>query len=90
MLRPLQSLNVGIFAAIGHEGVYYGVKLGKQVPWVKGWPFDAVSHPQYVGSCLTLWGMAALVWGQSPPGLTALVLTWTLLYVTTGLQEQYL
>lgn len=27
----LQTLNVGIFRAIGHVGVYYGFKLGHQV-----------------------------------------------------------
>ena len=27
----LQTLNIGIFRAIGHVGVYYGFKLGHQV-----------------------------------------------------------
>ncbi len=85
-----QSLNAGIFTAIGHEGVYYGFKLGKKVPWVNGWPFDTVSHPQYVGSVLTVWGMAALVWGQAPPSLPVLVALWTALYVITGVQEDRL
>ena len=32
MLDPLlQTLNIGIFRAIGHVGVYYGFKLGHQV-----------------------------------------------------------
>jgi methylene-fatty-acyl-phospholipid synthase len=46
-----QSLNVGIFQAIGHEGVYYGFKLGHKIPWVTGWPFDTVSHPQVSWWC---------------------------------------
>eukprot|EP00882_Tetradesmus_deserticola_P011688 GHRQ01012366.1.p1 GENE.GHRQ01012366.1~~GHRQ01012366.1.p1 ORF type:complete len:196 (+),score=42.00 GHRQ01012366.1:208-795(+) len=86
-----QSLNVGIFQAIGHDGVYYGFKLGRVIPWVNGWPFDTVSHPQYVGSVLTVWGMVALVWGQAPQAaLVVLAGFWTLVYVVTALQEQYL
>lgn len=85
-----QSLNLGIFSAIGHDGVYYGFKLGRKVPWVSCWPFDTVSHPQYVGSVLTVWGMAALVWVQAPPGLGVLVAFWTGLYVVTGVQEDKL
>jgi hypothetical protein len=60
---PLQWLNLGIFHAIGHAGVYYGFKLGHTIPWVDGFPFNVVSHPQYVGSVATLLGMAALVSG---------------------------
>jgi methylene-fatty-acyl-phospholipid synthase len=86
-----QSLNVGIFKAIGHVGVYYGFKLGYKVPWVRGWPFDTVAHPQYVGSVLSIWGAAALLWNQMHlTSLLLVVIYWTLLYVVTGLQEQYL
>lgn len=84
-----QSLNAGIFAAIGKVGVYYGFKLGHTVPWVNGWPFDSVSHPQYVGSVLSVWALIALLWGQLP-GATLLTLGayWTGLYVVTGVQEE--
>ncbi len=75
----------------GHDGVYYGFKLGVKVPWVTGWPFNTVSHPQYVGSVLTVWGMAALVSGHvEPAALGTLVAYWTSLYIATGFQEQYL
>jgi hypothetical protein len=85
-----QSLNAGIFRAIGHAGVYYGFKLGHTIPWVKGWPFDTVAHPQYVGSVLSVWALAALLWGQAPGGgLLVLAAYWTGLYVVTGLQEEY-
>ena len=57
----LQALNVGIYRAIGNSGVYYGFKLGHHVPWHTGFPFNVVSHPQYVGSALTVWGAIALV-----------------------------
>jgi methylene-fatty-acyl-phospholipid synthase len=86
-----QSLNVGIFHAIGTAGVYYGFKLGHQIPWVTGWPFDTVSHPQYVGSVLTVWGCVALLWSQAPPAaLLALAGFWTLVYAATAVQEQCL
>jgi methylene-fatty-acyl-phospholipid synthase len=77
--------------AIGHDGVYYGFKLGKTIPWVNGWPFDTVSHPQYVGSVLTVWALVALVWGQAPHAALAIMSGfWTLVYVVTAVQEQYL
>jgi hypothetical protein len=85
-----QSLNAGIFSAIGRVGVYYGFKLGHKVPWVTGWPFDTVAHPQYVGSVLSVWGLVALLWGNLPAGpLLALGLYWTGLYIVTGAHEQY-
>ena len=64
-----------------------GVKLGHKVPWVNGFPFNVVPHPQYVGSSLSVWGMAALVWGQGPPGIGLLAFYWTMLYIITGYQE---
>ena len=82
-----QVLNVSIYRAIGHAGVYYGFKLGHKVPWVTGFPFNVVSHPQYVGSVLSVWGAAALLWTQAPPGLGLIAAYWTCLYVITGFQE---
>ncbi len=85
-----QSLNAGIFRAIGRDGVYYGFKLGRRVPWVSGWPFDTVAHPQYVGSVLSVWALVALVWGHAPPAsLLVLGGYWTALYALTGAFEQY-
>lgn len=37
----------------GRDGVYYGTKLGKAVPWCRGFPFSVAPHPQYLGSTLT-------------------------------------
>ena len=45
-----------------------GFKLGHTIPWVEGFPFNVVNHPQYVGSVLSVWGAAALVWTQAPQG----------------------
>lgn len=82
-----QALNTGIYNAIGHAGVYYGFKLGKKVPWVTGFPFNVVSHPQYVGSVLTVWAMAILLGSQGVPQLYLLSGYWTGLYVLTGWME---
>lgn len=83
-----QVLNAGIYQAIGHTGVYYGFKLGHTVPWVDGFPFNVVQHPQYVGSVASVWGMAVLVWSQGPqPDLVWLVVYWTFLYICTGVME---
>lgn len=83
-----QVLNAGIFKAIGHVGVYYGFKLGHVVPWVDGFPFNVVRHPQYVGSVATVWGAAVLVSGVLPlADVGLLVFYWTLLYVFTGIME---
>lgn len=82
-----QTLNAGTYKAIGHVGVYYGFKLGHAVPWVDGFPFSVVAHPQYVGSVLSVWGAAVMWWTQAPDGLGLLVGYWTLLYVFTGIME---
>ena len=42
-----QSLNLAIYRAIGNDGVYYGFKLGRTVPWCSGFPFNiGLRHPQ--------------------------------------------
>jgi len=84
-----QTLNAGIFRAIGHPGVYYGFKLGHAIPWVSGFPFNVVPHPQYVGSVMTVWAAAVLLWTQAPSGLGLLAIYWTILYVITGWMESY-
>jgi len=50
-----QSLNIGVYKALGMKGVYYGVKFGAKIPWHEGFPFNVCPHPQYVGSSLTVW-----------------------------------
>lgn len=60
---------------------------GHKVPWVHGFPFSVVSHPQYVGSVLTLWAVPALLWQQRPVGLLPVSVFWTGLYALTAFQE---
>lgn len=52
-----QVLNFGVFWRLGKVGVFYGNKLGHEVPWVKGFPFSLVPHPQYVGTLMSIWGV---------------------------------
>jgi methylene-fatty-acyl-phospholipid synthase len=51
-----QLLNLGVFIRLGKIGVFYGNKLGYDVPWCRGFPFSVLSHPQYVGTVLSIWG----------------------------------
>lgn len=51
-----QVLNFGVFLRLGKTGVFYGNKLGHQVPWCRGFPFSLMPHPQYVGAILSIWG----------------------------------
>jgi len=51
-----QALNVSVFRRLGKTGVFYGVRFGYQVPWVEGFPFSLLKHPQYVGTVLSIWG----------------------------------
>lgn len=81
---------MGIYRAIGEAGVYYGFKLGHTVPWHSGFPFNVVSHPQYIGSVASVIAFAVLVMGQAPSGLWILAGYWTLLYVVTGVWEHCL
>ena len=92
----LQILNVSIYKAIGADGVYYGVRLGKQVPWVTGFPFNmSLSHPQYVGSVLTVWGCFCLTLNlagkqqQQTTGCSELAWYWSMLYITSLLTEEF-
>ena len=40
-----QGFNTAIYRAIGKAGVYYGYRLDEPVPWVTGFPFSVVPHP---------------------------------------------
>uniref|UniRef100_A0A7S0Q3H6 phosphatidyl-N-methylethanolamine N-methyltransferase n=1 Tax=Coccolithus braarudii TaxID=221442 RepID=A0A7S0Q3H6_9EUKA len=85
-----QSLNLSIYRAIGKDGVYYGFKLGRPVPWSTAFPFNAgFRHPQYVGGMLSQLGVFALLATPSSlhAGLLALMAWWVLLYALTSLME---
>ncbi|KAL0878372.1 hypothetical protein Bca101_028078 [Brassica carinata] len=41
-------------------GTYYGVRFGKNIPWVTEFPFGVIRDPQYVGSVMSL--VACVSW----------------------------
>jgi phosphatidyl-N-methylethanolamine N-methyltransferase len=51
-----QLLNFSVFHRLGKIGVFYGNKFGYSIPWCDTFPFSLLSHPQYVGAVLTIWG----------------------------------
>lgn len=51
-----QTLNFGAFYRLGKVGIFYGNKLGHEVPWCEEFPFSFLKHPQYVGTLLSIWG----------------------------------
>jgi len=63
-----------VYQLLGEAGTYYGVRFGKNVPWVTEFPFEVIRDPQYVGSVLSLF--ACLSWVPFK-----YILAWTLGYV---------
>ncbi|KAJ6839249.1 putative phosphatidyl-N-methylethanolamine N-methyltransferase [Iris pallida] len=55
-----QFLNFRVYQLLGESGTYYGVRFGKNIPWVTEFPFGYIKDPQYVGSILSL--LACLCW----------------------------
>mmetsp|Transcript_18587 Transcript_18587/g.33291 ORF Transcript_18587/g.33291 Transcript_18587/m.33291 type:complete len:182 (-) Transcript_18587:353-898(-) len=48
-----QYLNYKVYTLIGRDGVYYGARFGKAIPWVTEFPFGTMRDPQYIGCILT-------------------------------------
>lgn len=55
-----QLFNGAVYKAIGEAGVYYGCRLGKEIPWVYGFPYNTVPHAQYLGATISIWGGCVL------------------------------
>ncbi|KAK4773646.1 hypothetical protein SAY87_028665 [Trapa incisa] len=55
-----QFLNFRVYQLLGEAGTYYGVRFGKNIPWVSEFPFGYIKDPQYVGSMMSL--IACLSW----------------------------
>jgi len=51
-----QVLNFGVFYRLGRTGVFYGNRLGHDIPWCHSFAFSVLKHPQYVGAVLSIWG----------------------------------
>ncbi|PWA88150.1 phospholipid N-methyltransferase [Artemisia annua] len=55
-----QFLNFRVYQLLGEAGTYYGVRFGKNIPWVTEFPFGTIKDPQYVGSIMSL--LACIQW----------------------------
>ena len=87
-----QGLNHAIYQAIGKAGVYYGYRLGEKVPWVTGFPFSVVPHPQYFGVCVSCIGVNIFTATKThiAAGWFNLTAVQVLFYVYMALVEDYL
>lgn len=84
-----QTLNVGVYNAIGKDGVNYGFKLGAPGPWVTCFPYNlGLRHAQYVGCHLSIIGLNVILI-TSQTFLPTLVQTtiWCIYYVYSAWME---
>eukprot|EP00948_MAST-09A_sp_MAST-9A-sp1_P000148 g148.t1 len=90
-----QAMNIGIYRAIGKNGVYYGARLGYKVPWSTSFPFNVYwAHPQYIGAMMTVVGGSILCFHPEAQamvnsGFFALSLWMGVLYMAMGWVEEY-
>ena len=56
-----QILNASVFYRLGAAGVFFGARLGHEIPWCRTFPFSIFSHPQYVGAVLSIWGFFVIM-----------------------------
>lgn len=82
-----QVLSAAVFRKLGNVGVFYGNRLGHELVWVTGFPFNVVRHPQYVGTVLSIWGLF-LIMRFPHPDWYALPLLETAYYVLGARYEQ--
>jgi len=66
--------NNRVYQLLGEAGTYYGVRFGKNIPWVTEFPFGVIKDPQYVGSIMSL---LACLWFAP----FQYILLWVLAYV---------
>lgn len=88
-----QVLNYSVYKTIGEAGVYYGCRLGEQVPWVFGFPFSCFPHPQYLGATMSIWGGAVLFSDSEAlvrSGLMTVTLLMTVFYTFSSYVEEHL
>lgn len=78
-----------VYKKIGKEGVYYGFKLGKHIPWCFDYPFTVYRHPQYTGCVLIYLGMQFLIMYKDFPGEWATMSMFHIwAYGMTGIMEE--
>ena len=87
-----QWLNTAVWNTLGVNGVCYGFKLGRSVPWIMTFPYNiGISNPQYVGSAITNLGIASVLINQksAEAGIFLAWMVWTVFYVFSGYVETY-
>ena len=52
-----QGLTATAFVRLGKAGVFYGNQFGHDVSWCRQFPYSVLSHPQYLGAVMTIWGL---------------------------------
>ena len=76
-----------VYKKIGASGVYYGFKMGIDVPWCEEFPFTKLRHPQYVSASSIF---TALLIGVGWRNTSPILLTYQLwLYSVTAKMEEY-
>nr|POF24150.1 phosphatidyl-n-methylethanolamine n-methyltransferase [Quercus suber] len=48
-----QFLNLRVYQLLGESGTYYGVRFGKNIPWVTEFPFGVIRDPHFHNGLLT-------------------------------------
>uniref|UniRef100_A0A7S3LI74 phosphatidyl-N-methylethanolamine N-methyltransferase n=1 Tax=Aplanochytrium stocchinoi TaxID=215587 RepID=A0A7S3LI74_9STRA len=76
-----QLLNFMVWYRIGIDGVCYGCKFGRSIPWCTQFPYSHFNHPQYLGAILTVWGMFIFCWQDCPYDWYAIPVIETSLYI---------
>jgi phosphatidyl-N-methylethanolamine N-methyltransferase len=69
-----QVLSTSVFHQLGKVGVFYGSRLGHDVPWCTGFPFTHLAHPQYVGTVMSIWGVFLIARFPNPDWIVLPVL----------------
>lgn len=86
-----QLLNVQVYQKIGEAGVYYGTRLGKDIPWVYGFPFSIVPHAQYFGATLSFWATFLFLTNEQTvrEGIFVLYVVMAFYYAFSSYAESY-
>lgn len=80
-------LNGLVTYKLGQAGVYYGFKLGHDVPWVTSFPFNCMRHPQYIGAIVGWVSLAIMCSSVYWREASALLLVQLAAYIHTGSME---
>ena len=52
-----QTFNLSVFRRLGPVGVFYGNRFGHAIGHTTAFPFSLLTHPQYVGTVVSIWGL---------------------------------